>query len=187
MFYTVIITGAARSGKDLFIEKCKQKLRPGKVNNVSIIDPVKEIAKYCGWDGGKTDKDRAFLCELKDLLTKYNNGPMQFLESRLKTFQYLYMIGLSKYEPNNSVAFFILREAEDINRFKEAHKDTIVIRMTRAEAEQNLPHNHADEGALSGDYEINLIIDNNGSVEDLDAAAEKFLADLFNGVYTIEK
>jgi hypothetical protein len=31
----------------------------------SSIDFVKEIAKKIGWDGNKTDKDRAFLGELK--------------------------------------------------------------------------------------------------------------------------
>ena len=63
----VIINGTGGCGKDTFVSFVSKYKR---VYNFSSIDKVKEIAKLIGWDGGKTDKDRKFLSDLKKLTTE---------------------------------------------------------------------------------------------------------------------
>ena len=63
----------ARCGKDTFAKFLNDIVPTLKY---SSIDKVKDIAKLCGWDGGKTEKDRKFLSDLKVLLEEYNNLPM---------------------------------------------------------------------------------------------------------------
>ena len=52
-----IVNGKPRSGKDTFAELLGKHCR---VFKYSSVDKVKQIAAKCGWDGGKTDKDRRF-------------------------------------------------------------------------------------------------------------------------------
>ena len=63
----VIINGTGGCGKDTFVSFVSKYKR---VYNFSSIDKVKEIAKLIGWNGGKTDKDRKFLSDLKKLTTE---------------------------------------------------------------------------------------------------------------------
>ena len=53
-----ITNGMARCGKDTFATFLNEYIPTLKY---SSIDKVKTIAKLCGWDGGKTEKDRKFL------------------------------------------------------------------------------------------------------------------------------
>ena len=70
----VCINGAPRSGKDSFVECCKQILGE-RCFNVSSVDFVKHLAYECGWDGTKDLKNRKFLSDLKDLLTQWDDVP----------------------------------------------------------------------------------------------------------------
>ena len=48
-----------------------------KIEILSTIDYVKDIAKVLGWDGTKTLENRRMLSDLKDLLTRWNDSPHQ--------------------------------------------------------------------------------------------------------------
>ena len=48
-----------------------------KVEIISTITYVKDIAKTIGWDGGKSPADRRFLSDLKDALTRWKDLPYQ--------------------------------------------------------------------------------------------------------------
>ena len=77
----VIINGKGGCGKDSLIEgltKCDWW-----AYNVSSVDKVKEAGTVLGWDGGKSDKDRKFLHDLKNLSTEYNDGPNTYLCNEL--------------------------------------------------------------------------------------------------------
>ena len=65
----VIINGKGGVGKDTLCDALSSKYT---VRNVSSITPIKEIAQLGGWQGGKQNKDRKFLADLKKLFKKRN-------------------------------------------------------------------------------------------------------------------
>ena len=59
----IIINGAAGSGKDTFANMCIDN-NNGAGAIISMADAAKDVAKFCGWDGEKTPKNRKFLSNL---------------------------------------------------------------------------------------------------------------------------
>ena len=78
-----ITNGMARCGKDTFAKFLNDIVPTLKY---SSIDKVKDIAKLCGWDGGKTEKDRKFLSDLKLLTTEYSNMAFEAIKSKVNEF-----------------------------------------------------------------------------------------------------
>src|SRR5574344_1185644 len=99
--YIVVINGTGGCGKDTFVEMVSKY---NKVLNVSSVDKVKEVARLIGWDGGKTDKDRKFLFDLKTLTTEYNNMAFNDIKSKSKTFE----------TTEDEIMFIHIREPENI-------------------------------------------------------------------------
>lgn len=59
MLKTVIINGTGGSGKDTFVELCKEyveKMDNYYIYNRSSVDKIKEAAVIVGWDGSKNRK-----------------------------------------------------------------------------------------------------------------------------------
>lgn len=139
----VIINGAGGSGKDTFIQACKAPLS----FNISSVDEVKEIARRCGWDGGKTNKDRKFLSDLKAALAKYNALPMRYMTSQLQTF----------LKGSGNILFVHIREPEEIAAFKSvcqhlgAHVATLLVESSRTA--EHTYGNHSDDDVASYDYD----------------------------------
>ena len=79
-----ITNGMARCGKDTFAKFLNDIVPTLKY---SSIDKIKDIAKLCGWDGGKTEKDRKFLSDLKVLLEEYNNFPLMDVCHEIEEFK----------------------------------------------------------------------------------------------------
>ena len=65
-----ITNGTGGCGKDTFAEILNDFV---DVTKISSIDPVKQFARFMGWNGGKTEKDRKFLSDLKLILIEYND------------------------------------------------------------------------------------------------------------------
>ena len=68
----IVVIGAPRAGKDTFCEMV-QKIMEERVGSyscriISTVDLVKEVAKFCGWNGQKTPKDRKFLSDFDMLM-----------------------------------------------------------------------------------------------------------------------
>lgn len=79
----VIVNGVAGSGKDKFVSYVK-KLSDFKVENLSSIDRVKQIAESCfGWNGKKNDESRKMLSEMKKVWTDFNNGPFEIVTKKI--------------------------------------------------------------------------------------------------------
>ena len=57
----IVINGAGGVGKDTI---CDLAAKHFKVRNISSVDPIKEIATFCGWTGVKDDRARKFLHDL---------------------------------------------------------------------------------------------------------------------------
>lgn len=159
-----IVNGAPGAGKTTFEEMAETMVGENYCKHISSVDFVKEIAYECGWDGSKTDKNRKFLSDLKDLLTRWNNVPYEKIKESIQ---------IMRLAPTKPWCIFIdCREPFEIDKLKKGlGAKTILIR--RNEAEQKPTSNHADENVLNYtyDYEIN----NNGDKCDLLNEVEKFL------------
>ena len=175
-----IINGSGGVGKDAFVEMVyNQAYEPSKnrcvrVANYSSVSKVKEIAKLIGWDGSKTEKDRKFLSDLKLLTTEYNDMPL----NDMKEFADAFM----NYSANitSKILFLHIREPEEIkkaiNEFKEYNAKAILVKR---DSVKHITSNMADENVYNYNYDI--VINNNGTLEELRDIAKCFLEDFLDG------
>lgn len=169
-----IINGSGGVGKDTFIEMIDNQFwKECEVANYSSVTKVKEIAKMIGWNGLKTEKDRKFLSDLKLLTTDYNNMPLNDMKKTVYNFM--------SYETNlPRILFLHIREPEEItksvNEFKEYNAKTILVKK---DSVKHITSNMADENVFNYDYDI--VIDNNGTLENLREKAKCFFEDFLSG------
>lgn len=79
-----VVNGRPRAGKDTFAELLSKFTT---VHKISIIDPIKTAAIELGWKGGKTEQDRKFLADLKDLTDAYSNAAIKYIEDKVIDFE----------------------------------------------------------------------------------------------------
>ena len=141
-----ILNGKAGSGKTTFFKLIEEKCH-NYVYNYSTVDLVKKVAYGCGWNGSKTPENRKFLSDLKDLLTEWDDVPYKDCLKEIKRITSLADI----YDiEHDDWAIFIDRKIEDYNA-----------------------SNHADANVENFEYDI--VINNNGTLEDLAAVAMNFI------------
>lgn len=161
-----IINGHAGAGKDTFVWLCQNQAGNKAIINISTVDFVKQIATLCGWTGEKDEKNRRFLSDLKDLLTKWNDVPFRDLLKRIE-----------RYKENSldaDLTFFIhCREPEEIERLRDflGAKTIFIKRDTMPQ----IISNHADKNVENFEYDI--YIENNGTIEELSEKARQFLTE----------
>lgn len=159
--YIYITNGVARCGKDTFAKLLNEFVPTIKY---SSIDKVKSIAKECGWNGGKTEKDRKFLSDLKCLTSEYSDLPFKDISRFINAFL---AVGDSK------VLLIDIREPDEIARAKqEFGAETILI------VNQNIPHitsNMADRNVYN--YKYDWVVRNNGTINDFRETVKKFAKD----------
>ena len=154
-----ITNGMARCGKDTFAAYLNEIIPTTKY---SSIDKVKEIAKTCGWDGGKTERDRKFLSDLKVLTTNYSNMPFEAIRDRVNEFL------RNEYY---SILLVDIREPKEIEKAKLAfNAKTILIRNNRVKF---IESNMADANVFN--YTYDYVVENNGSLEEFKENVEKFV------------
>lgn len=160
-----IINGSGFSGKDTFVSLVSS-FSSKEVMNVSSVDKVKQIAKMIGWDGGKTEKDRKFLSDLKVLCTEYNDMPFESMKEKAVEF----------FNNDAVMLFFHIREPHEIERAKkEFNAKTILIKRDSIE---QITSNMADANVLNYDYDI--VVYNDGDIIDYEAKAGHFYIDFLN-------
>lgn len=164
-----VINGKPRSGKDTFCDFCA--MNHPYVNAISTVDFVKDIAKSCGWSGEKDLKNRKFLSDLKDLLTNWNDVPYQQVLKRISVYENtLISYGI---DTSRAVIFIHCREPEEIQRFRrELKANALLIRRPDCDQEAS---NHADEEVEKDLSIYDLLIENNGTLEELNKESKRFL------------
>lgn len=167
------INGAPGSGKTTFENMLKTRMGAYYCSR-STIDRVKEIAAKCGWDGTKTLENRKFLSDLKDLLTNYNDGPMQDIIRCLNNFED--DLRLHHVEGQPHIFCSDVREPAGLQRFKD-ELGAITILIRRTAAEESKTSNHADAEVLNFNYDF--IIENNDTLEELKEKADGLIDLLF--------
>ena len=153
----IIINGTGGSGKDTFVEFVSKYC---KVFNFSSVDKVKEIARMVGWDGGKTEKDRKFLSDLKKLTTEYNDMAFKSIKSSVQEFE----------SSDNEIMFIHIREPEEIARAVKAfNAKALLVRRTGLDI---ITSNYSD--ASVENYNYDYVVENT-TLEELDISAKDFV------------
>lgn len=150
----------ARCGKDTFAMFLSEIVPTFKY---SSIDRVKYIATQCGWNGGKTEKDRKFLSDLKVLTSDYSDMPFNDISDKVNIFQ--------SSDKFLRVMLIDIREPEEIERAKIAFgAKTILIKNDRV---KYIASNMADANVYHYDYDF--IIENNGTLEEFKERIRQFV------------
>lgn len=133
--HVVIINGRGGVGKDTLVAAAARDVGH-TVINTSSIDTIKYVAShYFGWTGSKTDKDRKFLADLKQLVYGYGDTLYKNLY-----FNVLHMLETNDDRSKISKIVFVhIREPQEIDRMKvdlkeyaannkDVHIHTLLIR-----------------------------------------------------------
>ena len=148
----IVINGAPGSGKDSFV-KAAQELETPKCYLTSTVDEVKNIAYDIGWNGEKSPKSRKFLSDLKDLLTEFNDYPLQTCVDYINHIL-LYLDG-ADISTKNIIFFIMCREPKEIDRIKYLfNAKTLVVRRPDVEHIRYLTSSDNDVLNYEYDYEI---------------------------------
>lgn len=163
-----ILNGKAGSGKTTFFKLIEEKCR-NYVYNYSTVDLVKKVAYGCGWDGSKTPENRKFLSDLKDLLTEWDDVPYKDCLKEIKRITSL--ADIYDVEHDDWAIFIDCREPKEIQKFVD-RLGAKTIFIDRKIEDYNAS-NHADANVENFEYDI--VINNNGTLEDLAAVAMNFI------------
>ncbi len=156
----LVINGRGGVGKDTL---CAYAARRYRVQNISSITPIKELAKFCGWNGEKTDAARRFLAELKHAAVAYNDYPTRWVVRTYEEF----LAG------EDEILFVNIREAEEIQKFVAATGGRARTLLVRA-PKRLPPHRYGNESDdLVEQYSYDLCFSNDKAPA---VAGEEFLA-----------
>jgi len=166
-----IINGMGGCGKTTLcdIVADEYKCDNFQVINISSVDQIKHCAKILGWDGvSKTEIDRKFLSDLKDLSTQYCDAPLKYEMQEIEKF---YALNLS------GILFIHIREPQEIKKLVDKYPEikTVLVRN------KNIPKiigNHADANVEN--YKYDYYIDNNGTLEEYKETVLEFMDKLLN-------
>lgn len=164
--HIIVINGKGGVGKDTLIELFKEYLKKDfKVWNISAITPIKMAAStYLAWDGGKTDKDRKFLSDLRALVEEYNDLPMEYLKT--KTYDF-YFDNPKSDSDRDSVLFVHIREPRNISRYVQWVKHSsyfskyqVVTLLVLGNNDSEIQHgNPSDDNVAEYQYDYTYLND----------------------------
>lgn len=149
----IIVNGYPRSGKSKFQEYLcdiayENKLVP---ELHSTVDTVKDLFFEMGWDGEKTPKMREGLSELKDLYTKYFDGPLNEIKD-------MFELGVA------DLVVTTMREPKEIERTVRycAKNDINCLTVFISRNSQETHHkSHSDKDVKN--YPYMIYFENNGT------------------------
>lgn len=158
-----IINGSGGVGKDTFVEYCSKFVT---IKNISSVDKVKEAAKVLvGWNGEKDDISRKLLVDLKRLSIEYNDAPTKYVQKEANEFM---------QEENQKIMFIHIREISEIQKVKELlNAETLLITSTRV---SKILTNSSDANVEQ--YQYDYYVTNDGTLEELEETAKKFVNDI---------
>lgn len=175
MIKKVYITNSSGGvGKDTFASMIDKYIPTLKY---SSIDLVKEMYEYIGIEREpKDEKKRKLYSDTKDMLTQYDDIPFKDITSVVEDFKN------GRFD-EAEVLFIDIREPEEIARAVEVFgAKTILMKNPKVE---KITSNHAD--ANIENYEYDYIIENDGTLEQLDNVAKMFVCDVICGEHIPEK
>ena len=164
----VIINGTGGCGKDTFVNLCKM-IDP-KIQNYSTIDAVKDVARKMGWLEDKSEKGRKFLSDIKELWDEYNYGATGVVIKRVSKYKdLLEELGM------DTTVFVHCREPHKIKEMKEKFVELgcqVITLLIENNNVADILTNDSDRYVREYDYD--LIVENNGTIDDLSSSARWF-------------
>lgn len=163
-----IVNGKPRAGKDTFAELLND-CKDSNVFKYSSIQKVKYIAHKCGWHGGKDEKDRKFLSDLKILTTHYSDMAFEDIREHVKWFKL--------HGGSFNVMLIDIREPKEIARaVKEFGAISVFIDNKKV---KNVTSNMADANVEK--YKYDYVVSNNGTINEFKEEINKFYNGIING------
>lgn len=153
--HVFVINGSGGVGKDTI---CETATAFWKVQNISSITPILQIARSAGWDGVKTPEARRFLSQLKEICTEFNDLPFRYCMEQYQNF----------LQNDAEILFVHIREPEAIARFREAvggDCQTVLVHRPALEQARGILGNRSDDEV--DNYTYDGIFVNDGSLEEL--------------------
>ena len=168
-----ITNGSAENGKDSFADFVGKYISTYKYSSIDLVKEMFEVVGVSKKE--KTEKKRRLWSDGKDLLTEYDDIPFKDVTSIVTDFK------------NNKIEAEVLlidiREPEEIARAVETFgAETILVRNPNA---IKIESNHADRDVEN--YEYDYIIENDGTLEQLERVAKLFVCDVICGEHIPEK
>ena len=189
MYHIVVINGSGGKGKDTFAKNClklafSHEINPHTENdilaslrimcNIDSVYLVKNLATMAGWDGNKTEKNRKFLSDLKDLLSNWNDVPYKETIKNINTA----IKNINDFNNGDGLIFVHSREPKEIQRYVNYFGSNIC--NTLLIKNPNIPtvvSNHADKDVEN--YRYDVVVYNNKDRESLEDKAKLFYHHLF--------
>ena len=162
----IMICGKARSGKDTLADFLIEDLKDKKPCKVQIGQYIKYYAmKYFGWDGEEETEPRDLLIYLGTdiIINKIDpNFHINRLVQDLEVLSYFY----------DTFIVSDVRFPVEIEKVKEKYDEVITIKISRDSEELNQSQkNNITETALDNYTDYDYVIDNNGTLEELEQKA----------------
>ena len=162
----IMICGKARSGKDTLADFLISRLEDKKPCKVQIGQYIKYYAmKYFGWDGEEETKPRDLLIHLGTDIIRNKIDPnfhINRLVQDLEVLSYFY----------DTFIVSDVRFPVEIEKVKEKYDDVVTIKISRDSEELNQSQkSNITETALDNYTDYDYVIDNNGTLEELEQRA----------------
>ena len=182
----VIINGSGGSGKSTFCNMCCDyaiSKYHSIAHELSTVEWVKDVAKFCGWNEAKEEKDRAFLHAIKMALEDWNNSPNTTVTDKIAEYYYNTKEHLDYV--NNFLFFVNIREKDSMDKFvaalaqKNLPEEIKLLKLLVIN--NNVPLVNGNDGDKNV-FEINYdcVIKNNQGLEELRYQARRFVDDIFS-------
>lgn len=155
-----ITNGSGGNGKDSFADFLGKYISVFKYSSIDLVKEMFEVAGISKAD--KTEKKRKLWSDGKDLLTAYDDIPFKDITSVVTDFM--------NDKIDTDVLLIDIREPEEIARAVQTFgAETILIRNPKVD---KIDTNHADANVEN--YNYDYIIENNGTLEQLETVAKDF-------------
>lgn len=169
-----IISGKANSGKDTTCELINNyiKIKGKKSINLQFSSYIKHYAKVIsGWDGSEESKPRALLQKLGTEIIRDkidNNFFIKRIIGDINVYSYYF----------DAITISDARLPEEIESIKNKFNNVYKIKIERPNFSNNLnieEQKHITEIALDNYNDYNIVITNDGSIEDLNNKIKKII------------
>lgn len=171
----LILNGPAESGKGTFVE-ILEELYSISTYSRSSIDYIKEVAQvHFYWDGNKDIKSRNFLADLKRISINYCDAPFKDIVRHLSWAKHedLYIIDVR--EPKEI--------AKLVEYFNKEGIPCMTIRIVNTKKEEVAAKSLSKHGDNEyADYEYDLCIPNDGTIEEFKQLISCFGRRILQGV-----
>lgn len=152
-----------------------------KINNISTIDYVKNIAKMFGWNDEKSEKDKKMLSDLKNLITVYNDYLFKRITIQITDWLYYDKTRLNDIY-DHSFLFVHCREPKEIERIKNQFPNDTFTLLVQNPKVAKVTGNHADREVEN--YNYDFIVVNDSDFRALRKVAIDFYKKIFNQGFT---